>query len=130
MGLSPETIDWVEKAEGDTAAARLLLGTGDAQLGWVVAFHSQPSAEKYLKAYLISQRVMFKKIHDLEELLNLCNGNGASFDVIRGEAQRLQPYSVDVRYPGRTPSKTAVDLAVADMESVRTVVRRALGMPV
>jgi HEPN domain-containing protein len=38
----------------------------------IIAFHAQQCAEKYLKAYLVSQKVDFPYTHSIATLLKLC----------------------------------------------------------
>lgn len=64
-----ETLEWVGIAEGDfQTATREAMVTGAPNLH-AVCYHSQQSAEKYLKAFLTEQSIYFPKTHDLETLL-------------------------------------------------------------
>ena len=88
--------EWVDKAEADCAVA--LHRRRQEPLPDVVCYHCQQCVEKYLKAYLIAQGITPPRIHDLEDLLNLC--------AIVAEAKD----------------------AVNAMRRLRTVVRRKLGL--
>ena len=60
---------WTTKAEQDFEAGLHLLGSG--RFADTIAFLSQQSVEKYLKAFLISQAIEFPKTHDIHRLLEL-----------------------------------------------------------
>ena len=64
--------EWVNKAEADYQSAVALHRRRKAPLPDIVCYLCQQCVEKYLKAYLIAQGSMPPRIHDLEELLNLC----------------------------------------------------------
>lgn len=51
--------EWIAKAEEDYAGAVDLQRRRKNPLPNLVCFHAQQCAEKYLKAYLISQRIPF-----------------------------------------------------------------------
>ena len=93
--MKPLTSEWVAKAEGDfnTAERELLvpiLPNFDA-----VCFHSQQSAEKYLKAKLQEEVIPFSKTHNLVTLLQLCIACEPSWTYLDSAATRLNVYAVD-----------------------------------
>ncbi len=105
---------WLSKAEGDLANARLCLSAG-LSLD-TACFHAQQAAEKYLKAYLIAQAAEFPFIHNLEKLVELCARHDPAFLRIKGPAQELTPYAVELRYdlefwPSVETARRAVELA-------------------
>lgn len=53
--------DWAELAEQDYRVAERLLSDADMLFFRSVGFHSQQSAEKYLKALLVFKNVAFPK---------------------------------------------------------------------
>lgn len=61
---------WLLKAQRDLFAARRLSGEEDPFLD-IAVYHCQQSAEKSIKAYLVSQDQRFEKTHDLEVLITL-----------------------------------------------------------
>jgi HEPN domain-containing protein len=63
----------------------------------------QQSAEKYLKAYILSIQIPFKKIHDLVLLSKLCASNNPLFESLLEECETLNPYITLGRYPGDLP---------------------------
>lgn len=97
---------WVSKADGDMRAAEILLSQ-DYEINYAICFHSQQAAEKYLKAFLTYRQIDFPKTHILGELLDLVSSaNKKLADSLR-EITELNPYGVEVRYPGDLPEPTA-----------------------
>lgn len=93
---------WLRKAETDLEAAEVLFFK-DPPLLYPACFHSQQAAEKYLKAFLTWHQVEFPKTHALGELLDLISQvDGDLADKLSG-LTALNPYGVEVRYPGDTP---------------------------
>ena len=64
-----------------------------------VCFHSQQAVEKYLKGYLTYFDVLFKPVHDLFYLLELCANIDEEFKSLSDFIEKLNEYSVKVRYP-------------------------------
>ena len=89
---------WVHKANEDVRAAESLLAQKPPLL-YPSCFHSQQAAEKYLKALLTWREVEFPKTHVIGELLDLLATVAESLV----EATALNPYGVEVRYPGDLP---------------------------
>ena len=84
--------------------------------------------EKYLKAYLIAQGSTLPRIHDLEELLNLCALYDATLITRLPLVQVLNPYAVLIRYPGMTATVAEVKEAVHALRRLRTLLRHKLGI--
>lgn len=68
-----------------------------------ICFMCQGSAEKYLKAYLISRGWELKKIHDLDELLEDAVIYDKDFSELFPLAEILNEYIAEGRYPGDLP---------------------------
>ncbi len=72
---NPEEIEliknWLTYAKENLLSAKSLITEEFTQFH-TVCFMCQGSAEKYLKAYLISNGWILEKIHDLENLLKYC----------------------------------------------------------
>jgi HEPN domain-containing protein len=117
--------EWISKAEGDYAVAQREMevngGNHDA-----VCFHSQQTAEKYLKAFLFKNRVDFPKIHNLIELLELCLTIDSSLEESREFLDRLEDYAVLYRYPGASADQSDAQIAFHDAEKVRRTMRSKL----
>jgi len=128
MALSPNVADWVAKAEGDVAAARILLAQFDPPLAYTITFHAQQAVEKYLKAVLVRDRTAFPRTHDLTELVTLIVAKRPAVAALKLEVVPLQPYAVNVRYPGYDPDKPLCEDAVGRMLLVRSTCRAELGL--
>ncbi|MFI5135453.1 MAG: HEPN domain-containing protein, partial [Chitinophagales bacterium] len=48
--------EWVKKAESDWKIVKILVASDDAPMDGIT-FHSQQTAEKYLKAFLVSKNI-------------------------------------------------------------------------
>ncbi len=124
-----ETLDWLNKAEQDFQYARLGMRQRKQPLYDGVCFHAQQCAEKYLKAFLTRHHIEFRRVHDLDELLRLCTQVDEAFKLIFDALMILNPYSVDIRYPGTSATQEDARDAVAAMKQVRAFVRARLGLP-
>lgn len=62
--------EWLEKADEDFGFASTSIEGTDffAQ----ICFHFQQAAEKYLKAFIIANKLKFRPVHNLLELLEIC----------------------------------------------------------
>lgn len=120
--------EWVDKAAADYQSAVALGRRRKAPLPDIVCYHCQQCVEKYLKAYLIAQGSTPPRIHDLEELLNLCALHDATLTKRLPLVQFLNPYAVLIRYPGMTATVVEAQEAVHALRRMRTILRRKLGM--
>ena len=89
---------WIKKAENDLKSAKKLIG-GDEPLVDTAIYHTQQSAEKALKSYLIYNKVSVQKSHDLEFLVELCSEHDNKFENLHNYADKLNPYDTIFRYP-------------------------------
>jgi len=62
--------EWIEKAEEDYGFA--CLSTEYTDYFAQVCFHFQQAAEKYLKAFIVANKLDFRPVHNLLELLTIC----------------------------------------------------------
>ena len=90
-----------------------------------ICFLAQQGAEKYLKGYLVWRGVSFRKVHDMLEILNVCRSVEETFGQLEGDCQALNPYAVEVRYPGFATSYNDEDAhdALERAERIRRFVR-------
>jgi HEPN domain-containing protein len=123
------TREWVAKAEGDFHTARREARVRQAPNYDAVCFHCQQSAEKYLKAFLQEQRQNFPRVHNLNQLLELCLPFDAEFELQRDLLKDLSKYAVEIRYPGDSANKDDARIALRTLIGVRTFMRRKLGLP-
>ena len=118
--------EWLEKAVHDYQGALILFRKKKNPIYDIVCFHCQQCAEKYLKAFLVSCKKAFHKTHDLAKLRELVVSMDGTFGLIDDVLRILNPYSVDIRYPGDEPDRKEADRAVKAMKEIRTFVRGKL----
>ncbi|NPV75200.1 MAG: HEPN domain-containing protein [Anaerolineae bacterium] len=88
-----------------------------------VCFHAQQAVEKYLKAVFQESGAMIPRVHSLIELLALISTNDASFLLIQGNANVLEGYAVQFRYPGMSADRSEAKQALAAAERLCSFVR-------
>jgi len=101
---------WLARAESDLETALFLFASGRPFFD-SICFHCQQAAEKYFKAYLTWQQIEFPKTHNLIMLLSLIASADSPLAASLTEVAALNPYGVDIRYPGDAP-----EIAVEDAE--------------
>lgn len=87
----------VVTAERDQLAYRKLAedpSLHDSLLG----FHAQQAVEKALKAVLAHAGVVFRRTHDIAELLDLLSDAGLPVPPHADRLDELNPYAVEMRY--------------------------------
>lgn len=90
---------WITKADGDLLNIRNNLHA--ERVPWdTVCFHAQQSAEKMLKAFLVSRGMTAPRTHDLIALLADVAEAESSMAALEGDCRLLTPYAVMLRYPG------------------------------
>ena len=124
--MKPATAEWVSKAEGDFATAGRELRARKNPNYDAVCFHAQQCAEKYLKAVLQENERHIPKIHNLIELMLLCEELDGSFEMLRSDLVVIERYSVRVRYPGEFAEKGDAQSAYAAAKTTRTFIRQKL----
>jgi HEPN domain-containing protein len=125
--MKPATAEWVAKAEGDFLTASRELRARKSPNYDAVCFHAQQSAEKYLKAVLQENDKHIPKIHNLIELMLLCEELDSSFEMLRADLVTMERYAVRGRYPGETAEKEDARSAYAATDIVRKFVKQKLG---
>jgi len=75
-------------------------------------FHAQQCIEKYLKAVLQRHEIPFRRIHDLEILLQACLEIFPLWQAMQDEMELLTQYAIYFRYPGESADKAEVKLAI------------------
>jgi len=88
---------WILKANRDLLTIEHEL-TMNEPVTDSICFHAQQTAEKYLKAYLISEQKKFSRTHNIDLLLQLCIEIENSFVELE-EIIKLTDYAVELRYP-------------------------------
>ena len=128
--MTPLTMEWIEKAEGDRNAAQSLYRVRKHPNYDAVCFHTQQCAEKYLKARLEEAGATIPKIHDLGILFQLVVAIEPNWASLSQNLRGLNPYAVAFRYPGKASLKAEAKAAIADCREVRRVIRLAFNLPV
>jgi len=128
MKLRRDVRDWVIKAEEDFAVVQVLVRRRQAAVQNAVCFHAQQCAEKYLKAFLIGSRVAFPKTHDLLNLLELARRCDHTIELLRPYLEYLEPYAVNLRYPGERATRAEARRSVRAITQVREALRRILSL--
>jgi HEPN domain-containing protein len=126
--MKPTTAEWVNKAEGDYVTAGRELRARKSPNYDAVCFHTQQCAEKYLKAVLQENEKHIPKIHNLIELMLLCEKSDSSFEMLRADLVTMERFSVRTRYPGETAEKEDARSAFAAAVAVRKSIRQKLGL--
>lgn len=107
-----QALPWIEKADHDLGAAKILML--HAPEYWdVVAFHCQQAAEKYLKAQLVFQEMPFRRSHDLIYLLDLFAETDPMDKSFYELALQLEAAGVEFRYPEHQIRPTEAELKAA-----------------
>ncbi|MBL7201085.1 MAG: HEPN domain-containing protein [Anaerolineae bacterium] len=117
---------WLEKAEGDLAAAEIL-AQAEIPDHFPCAFHCQQAAEKFLKATLVYHQIEFRKTHDLARLLELASQADPGLQVELAACNWLTPFGIEFRYPGEYPAvdHSTAQEALAEAKRVkRTILER------
>lgn len=120
--------EWVEKADEDFgfASSSLELGNYFAQ----ICFHFQQAAEKYLKSFIIANRLEFRPVHNLLELLKICREKESRMEEIEEACHYLNPFYIDTRYPVHWPTHYDKETAIkarGAAEKIRKWIKDFLG---
>ncbi len=126
--MKPETVEWVSKAEGDFLTTGRELRARKSPNYDAVCFHAQQCAEKYLKAVLQENDKHIPKIHNLVELMLLCENIDSSYEMLRADLVIMERFSVRTRYPGESAEKEDAQAACAAAGTVRKFTRQKLGL--
>jgi HEPN domain-containing protein len=103
MGDPAIVREWFSKADEDFRFAEVNLMEG-RNFFPQICFHFQQAAEKYLKSFIIAHELQFRKVHDLEQLLDACLQIEKRFEDIREDCSFLDGFYVDTRYPVHWPA--------------------------
>ncbi len=103
--------EWLTKAQEDYGFA--CAGIEDTDYFAQICFHFQQAAEKYLKAFIIANKLEFRAVHNLLELLETCKRKEPGIEELEQACRFLNPFYIDTRYPVHWPShydkKTAME---------------------
>lgn len=92
-------IEWLKRAEGNFIRAKKGK-TSKKEFYEDFCYDCQQTAEKALKAILISENIVFEKTHSIGRLFELIETAGIKIPAIVQEADELTIFASDTRYPG------------------------------
>ena len=118
---------WIEIAERDLLAAQHELAREDDMISEAICFHCQQAVEKFVKAYLVFFDIPFEKIHDIGELIEMCEAKDNQISILKKEADNLTEYAVDIRYPGLYFATPTIGEAKSAFETAKKVKDYILG---
>jgi len=127
--MKPDTAEWVAKAEGDFAVMERESRVAKDPSYDAVCYHAQQCAEKYLKARLIESGIPFKKIHDLQVLLDSALSVEPLWEMYRPDLVFLTDFASEVRYPGEDADRAMARDARKRCRLFREAARKTLGLP-
>ena len=127
--MNPITLEWIDKADGDWFSAQREARARTHPNYDAACFHAQQCAEKYLKARLQEAGIVFKKTHDLVNLLNLILPIEPTWSALRADLIALTAFAVEYRYPGNSATKQEAHDAVKRCRHIRRWIRQAFGLP-
>jgi len=120
MDKNTELRQWLEIADSDLTAAKYLSQYMQPISYEIICFHCQQAAEKYLKWFLVLNDIDPPKIHDLDELLRLCEEIHPNFKSINKICITLSEYAVHTRYPDEKKLlKTDMEIAMEYAKDIR-----------
>ncbi|MCL2198558.1 MAG: HEPN domain-containing protein [Defluviitaleaceae bacterium] len=115
-------MEWIAFSKMDLGAAKYLCNMHPKPLE-IICYHCQQSAEKILKAFLVYSNAIPEKTHDLELLRDNCEAFDSSFEDLYDECNRLNPYSIQPRYPfGLELTEQLMTMAIKDSEIINAFV--------
>lgn len=115
-------------ARRDSVTYRILRRDTDAPHETMM-FHAQQVAEKIIKAVLVQQGIVFRRTHDLIELLDLARQHRIEVPVARDLLIRLGPYAVEFRYLGIRSPEIGAQEADKSVVSLMAWAARMLDIP-
>jgi len=119
--------EWIRFSDMDLEAAKHLYENMNPKPLEIICYHCQQSAEKALKAYLISSGIKPERTHNLNYLIDECRKNDLSFEEIIEQCERLNPYSSQPRYPYEFDiSIEIVILALKDCNDINSFIKSKL----
>ncbi len=127
--MTERTKEWIDKAESDFVAISRLKEKPEGIYD-IICFHAQQCVEKYLKAILQENGVVFEKTHDLWHLAKKCISFLPEINDFKSGLIKLTEYAVETRYPGVEATKDESEEAYAVCKQVRRIIRKYFGLEV
>jgi HEPN domain-containing protein len=96
--------EWLARAKSNLALAKV---EKPEEIVWEdLCYNAQQAAEKAVKAVLQHHGILFRYVHDLEELITKLEENSIAVPEDVKEADSLTQYAVELRYPGEDQPAT------------------------
>ena len=112
---------WLTKAASDLRSARVLGSADDAPLDTAI-YHCQQTAEKAVKAFLVSKGISPEKTHDIRKLTLEAAAHEPRFNEVMDMAVSLTPYAWEFRYPDDLaetyPTREEFDEAIQHAQTI------------
>lgn len=123
MSLRELVDEWMQFASADVNTARHLEETMYPKPLEIICYHCQQSAEKALKAFLVSNEITPPRTHNLNELLKMCEEFEPNFSEMAKYCEFLTRYGVAPKYPHgvhitESDAKIAIKYAQAIYEKI------------
>jgi HEPN domain-containing protein len=118
--------EWIQKAEEDYEVAVTLSAKRKRLTPNAIGFHCQQCVEKYLKAFLVKNGIVYPRTHDLFELHKLCVLIDPFFSEIGDLLEEINPFAVEFRYPGIEVTMEDARRALRSMKKVRAFIQKYL----
>lgn len=96
----------------------------------IVVLHAPQAAEKYLKALMTKRQLEFPRTHEIRRLLEVLSASDCEVSAALVDAKWLDPFGVDIRYPGDRPDTMSGDerRALQLAGEMRAVVTAAMAL--
>ncbi len=121
--MNPLTREWIAKAEADLLTARREYRAKKSPNYDAVCFHAQQAAEKYLKAVLQHRGIPIPRTHSLLELLALISIDEPSYILLQPDANTLEGFAVQFRYPGMSADQSEAKQALTAADRICSFIR-------
>ena len=109
----------------DWKTVELLLQHPDAPIS-SVCFHAQQYMEKAMKAVLVSNAVIFRRTHDLEELADWLEQKEIEPPLPKDRLKRLNPFAVTIRHEDMELTLIDIQTVTEMMENGQAWVERQI----
>jgi HEPN domain-containing protein len=113
----------LSKAKDDDVALQILIENRKVA-DEIIGFHAQQVIEKAIKSVLAYNQIVFRKTHDLAELIDIMTDNSILFPSELENAVELTPFAVEFRYDFLPLESGKIDYMKRD--SLRNLVRKSL----
>jgi HEPN domain-containing protein len=116
--------DWFDIADTELASAEYLTNMRHPSPDAVICYLCQQAAEKYLKGFFVSHNMEPPKIHNLLDLLNICEPIHTHFSSLSAKCAFLNTYSVIPRYPNELRIPTPIPKSRFNMRKKSKILYR------